>query len=86
MLTEDLALVINQGAGVIVALPDDQIFIVDRVVGHGRRVAKSSGRIVGITIRPHITDAKVAPDFRAGGPIETLAIDDEICQRFLKVL
>src|SRR5262249_4868472 len=70
-LTENLKLLTHQVAAVVVAVPDDQVFVGEAVVGH-RRVF---GAEMGVAVGPHVGDADLAADQGTGGRVEPLAID-----------
>ncbi len=71
-LTEDLKFIVDERAGIVVPEPDDEVFVVDGVVGDaGRRSAES-----GQPVRTHVTDAKVViADFGPCFRIDALTED-----------
>ena len=74
-LAKDLVFVIDQRGGIVVAVPDHQVFVTRVVIGHRR--AKSPIRRAAI--RPHAADAPVVwRQGRAAGGVHQLDVDFEL--------
>ncbi len=70
-LAKDLELLVHQGGGVVVTLPDHQVLVVGAIVGHGRVV----GVIAGVARPAHVADAKARAEQGPSGRVHALAID-----------